>query len=131
MVSVKLTSAARRLEAHRITPSRTAPRCIAHPFRHESPTPTRREPGFREKIRRRPTLPHGDRAVPSALEGLTAVFEMGTGVSPPLSPPETGLVQAGRTYRQKEQARGSSHQAEENYGQASRPFSTGYLHALR
>src|SRR3989442_2525760 len=98
MVSVKLTSAARRLEAHRITPSRTAPRCIAHPFRHESPTPTRREPGFREKIRQRPTLPHGDRAVPSALEGLTAVFEMGTGVSPPLSPPKTGLAmkQAGR-----------------------------------
>ncbi len=41
-------------------------------------------------IRRRPTLPHGDHAVPSALEGLTAVFGMGTGVSPPPSPPETG-----------------------------------------
>ena len=27
------------------------------------------------------------KAVPSALEGLTAVFGMGTGVSPPLSPP--------------------------------------------
>ena len=27
-------------------------------------------------------------AVPWALEGLTAVFEMGTGVSPPLLPPE-------------------------------------------
>jgi hypothetical protein len=26
-------------------------------------------------------------AVPSALEGLTAVFEMGTGVTPPPSPP--------------------------------------------
>jgi hypothetical protein len=28
-------------------------------------------------------------AVPSALEGLTSVFEMGTGVTPPLSPPKT------------------------------------------
>ncbi len=28
------------------------------------------------------------KAVPSALEGLTSVFGMGTGVSPPLSPPE-------------------------------------------
>ena len=27
--------------------------------------------------------------VPSALEGLTAVFGMGTGVPPPVSPPET------------------------------------------
>ena len=35
------------------------------------------------KIRRRPTLPLGDPAVPSALEGLTAVFGMGTGVTPP------------------------------------------------
>ena len=29
------------------------------------------------------------RQVPSALEVLTTVFEMGTGVAPPLSPPET------------------------------------------
>jgi hypothetical protein len=28
------------------------------------------------------------KAVPSALESLTAVFEMGTGVASPLSPPE-------------------------------------------
>ena len=28
-------------------------------------------------------------AVPSALEGLTSVFGMGTGVTPPLSPPKT------------------------------------------
>ncbi len=31
-------------------------------------------------------------AVPSALEGLTSVFEMGTGVSPPLWPP--GIVES-------------------------------------
>src|SRR5688572_15647024 len=46
----------------------------------------RRAPSRRS--RQRPTLPHGDRAVPSALEGLTAVFGMGTGVSPLPSPPE-------------------------------------------
>src|SRR5882762_4521223 len=37
-----------------------------------------------EKFRQRPTLPHGNRAVPSALEGLTAVFGMGTGGAPPM-----------------------------------------------
>ena len=37
-----------------------------------------------EKFRQRPTLPHGNRAVPSALEGLTAVFGMGTGGTPPM-----------------------------------------------
>lgn len=33
-------------------------------------------------------------AVPSALRGLTAVFEMGTGVSPSLLPPENLLRRA-------------------------------------
>ena len=72
------------------------------------------EPGS-GKIRRRPTLPHGDRAVPSALEGLTAVFGMGTGVSPPLSPPETESGSNNRSSGQvvvREQASGSSAQAE-------------------
>ena len=40
--------------------------------------------GRQEKFRQRPTLPHGNRAVPSALEGLTAVFGMGTGGTPPM-----------------------------------------------
>src|SRR6267143_2191374 len=40
--------------------------------------------GVRGKFRQRPTLPHGTRAVPSALEGLTAVFGMGTGGAPPI-----------------------------------------------
>ena len=44
---------------------------------------------FFDLIRQRPTLPYGDRIVPSALEGLTAEFGMGSGVTPPLSPPET------------------------------------------
>jgi hypothetical protein len=36
------------------------------------------------KIRQRPTLPLPYGAVPSALEGLTSLFGMGRGVSPPL-----------------------------------------------
>ena len=47
------------------------------------------EVGAFSLIRQRPTLPYGDRIVPSALEGLTAEFGMGSGVTPPLSPPET------------------------------------------
>ena len=34
------------------------------------------------------------RAVPWALEGLTTVFEMGTGVTPPVWPPENCLKAA-------------------------------------
>ncbi len=40
-------------------------------------------------FRQRPTLPHGNRAVPSALKGLTSVFGMGTGGTPSIKPPET------------------------------------------
>jgi len=39
--------------------------------------------GVLQEIRRRPTLPGGNPQVPSALVGLTAVFGMGTGISPP------------------------------------------------
>jgi hypothetical protein len=36
-------------------------------------------------------LSHTDyRAVPSAQEGLTSEFGMGSGVAPPVEPPETG-----------------------------------------
>ena len=44
---------------------------------------------FFRVFRQRPTLPLGVPAVPSALEGLTSVFGMGTGVAPPPLPPET------------------------------------------
>src|SRR4051794_28932657 len=66
--------------------------------------------GCSERIRRRPTLPHGDHAVPSALEGLTAVFGMGTGVSPPPSPPEDLIAfnNLDGTFHVQEQACGSS-----------------------
>ena len=52
-----------------------------------APPEMRKTPTFRwgsfKKSRRRPTLPGGDPQVPSALVGLTAVFGMGTGISPP------------------------------------------------
>src|SRR6185436_14683973 len=86
--------------------------------------------GRSERIRRRPTLPHGDHAVPSALEGLTAVFGMGTGVSPPPSPPEGECVQTIWTGR-IESKHVAAHLGCESYGQAARPFSTGQLHVLR
>ena len=44
---------------------------------------------FLHELRRRPTLPRGDHAVPSALEGLTAVFGMGTGVTLSLMSPKS------------------------------------------
>src|SRR5262245_58244830 len=84
--------------------------------------PQRLGPGPSIELRRRPTLPHGDRAVPSAQEGLTAVFGMGTGVAPPLSPPEIEIWWVESV--DGEQTRGSSPQAK-NSGQAARPFSTG------
>ncbi len=58
--------------------------------------------------------------VPSAQEGLTSVFEMGTGVTPPLSPPKTD--QNDNSYLQLLN--------EENYGQAARPISTSKLNPL-
>ena len=59
-----------------------------------------------EISRPRPTLPYGDRTVPSALEGLTAVFGMGTGVAPPPWRPETvvdvitGVIMRRKKFRQ-------------------------------
>src|SRR2546430_13902854 len=57
--------------------------------------------GRQEKFRQRPTLPHGNRAVPSALEGLTAVFGMGTGGTPPIKPPESGTFAFAQTTRRR------------------------------
>jgi hypothetical protein len=72
-------------------------------------------------------------AVSSALEGLTAVFGMGTGVAPPPGPPESGSDRRG----------GRSGKGEKGVlcvawlfrppkipGQAARPISTGQLHPL-
>ena len=50
-----------------------------------SPTPSNHFPGG-------DLLSHAvASAVPSALEGLTSVFGMGTGVAPPVSPPGSGI----------------------------------------
>ena len=53
----------------------------------KKPSPSFERLGSFKKSRRRPTLPHKKCEVPSALEGLTSVFGMGTGVSPPLKSP--------------------------------------------
>ena len=60
--------------------------------------------------------------VPSALAGLTAVFGMGTGVTPPLWPPEISC-QRGSPTRTPEQARAF-------FKPSPRPISTGRLNAL-
>jgi hypothetical protein len=65
------------------------------------------------------------RAVPSALEGLTAVFGMGTGVTPPLWSPrksreESSVLLVERCYAG----------ASVFLNQATRPISTGQLNTL-
>ena len=66
-------------------------------------------------------------AVPSALEGLTSVFGMGTGVAPPASPPGIGwqpntlILECSQVMSLYECKR----------GQASRPISTAKLNASR
>ena len=62
--------------------------------------------------------------VPSALAGLTSVFGMGTGGSPPLSPPETQWISA----RHPEHSIASTHV--EGFYSSPRPISTGQLNAL-
>ena len=46
---------------------------------------------FETEKRRLPTLPHCI-AVPSAQAGLTSLFGMGRGGTPPLSPPDMGDI---------------------------------------
>jgi hypothetical protein len=71
------------------------------------------------------------RAVPSALRGLTAVFGMGTGVSPSPWPPKKSTIpyQGSKSACDAEKLSLSRSLGveEHNGGQASRPFSTGLL----
>src|SRR5205814_5441733 len=60
--------------------------------------------------------------VPSALAGLTSVFGMGTGVTPPLWPPETGC--------QFEEDLETSIASTSEFVPSPRPISTGRLNAL-
>ena len=57
------------------------------------------------------------------------MFEMGTGVSPPPSPPEGGHNL--ERVRFVESKRAVAHRSRRFHGQAARPFSTGQLHALQ
>ncbi len=82
--------------------SRTGVVAVAGARQSTLPVPTRQGPAPELRcgafvsglFRRRPTLPGGFPQVPSALAGLTSVFGMGTGVTPPLWPPETVLNKA-------------------------------------
>jgi hypothetical protein len=56
---------------------------------NEGGPPTRSRRGPPRKTPRRPTGPHGARAVPTARGGFTAVLGVGTGVGPLPTPPET------------------------------------------
>ena len=72
-------------------------------------------------------------AVPSALEGLTSVFGMGTGVSPPpLSPGNLIRSAPNRSpaHQVYQSNRGSRTLTRFVGYQAARPISTGKLHAL-
>src|SRR5204862_5301988 len=88
-----------------------------------------------KKFRQRPTLPHGNRAVPSALEGLTSVFGMGTGGPPPIKPPETLHMRKRRVVAAASCAAldpgliDSVKQLEEKNDQAARAISIGQLNA--
>ena len=68
-------------------------------------------------------------AVPSALEGLTSVFGMGTGVAPPVWPPGTAAMPS---YEILECRHADlAIRTKPIRGQAARPISTGQLNALR
>ena len=74
---------------------------------------------------------HVSMTVPSTQEGLTSVFGMGTGVSPPLLPPEqTGKLQAPQKglavgFRRKISYLEGGLSEKIRIDQASRPISTG------
>ena len=77
-------------------------------------------------------------AVPSALRGLTAVFGMGTGVSPSPWPPKKinnsipGVESACDGLENLVRLSGLDRfsRKDTKWGQAARPFSTGPLHVL-
>ena len=69
------------------------------------------------------------RLVPSALEGLTSVFGMGTGVAPPLWPPGNtcAITQFPHIYAGRQKSIGFHTDLSE---EASRPISTARLNTL-
>lgn len=70
--------------------------------------------------------------VPSALEGLTSVFGMGTGVTPPLWPPKSVVNYERRSGRTGSAASRGLHSEHERLctNPSPRPISTGQLNAL-
>ena len=93
----------------------------------------------KKKARRLPTFPPRE-AVSSALESLTSVFGMGTGISSPLWPPDNvskssfcppacGSRRRGRTlfYAKGLSRKAGRFRRNQQYGQASRLISTARL----
>ena len=90
----------RRKDVSRL-PSRVLPAsdvfCLAScPRNDETPPRVKRDgvlpgPKGEKKSRRRPTLARASPALPSAMEPLTSVFGMGTGMTTPLWPPAKEL----------------------------------------
>ena len=72
--------------------------------------------------------PRGSTQVPSALAGLTSVFGMGTGVSPPPWPPKP--VVCGQTAERALQELHSEHERNVLQDPSPRPISTGQLNTL-
>ena len=70
-----------------------------------------------------------ERAVPSGLRGLTAVFGMGTGVTPSLGSPKSGSNMDGQLSHEQ-LIRALACVQNEFYGQAERAISTGQLNVL-
>ena len=81
---------------------------------------------------RRRTLPPDEPAVPSAQRGLTAVFGMGTGVSPALKPPTNSQTRVERGVERPGHGslEGGCRILGGGVSQASRAISTARLHVL-
>src|SRR5690606_41814568 len=102
--------------------------------------PTGRETGEGEALSRLPFEESGGvllsqgrtSQVPSALEGLTAVFGMGTGVTPPLWPPKSVVNCERRPGRSGPAATRGLHSEHERpcTDPSPRPISTGQLNTL-
>ena len=111
--------------------SRPQPRLPRPPQFRSGDARKRKAPSFglgalQKRLRQRPTLPRRNHAVPSALEGFTTVFGMGTGGVPPISSPEncvTGFVTKMSTAltREKSQRRASRYSGRQREEEETKP----------
>ena len=85
---------------------------------------------MKEKKHPAATYSPADYAVPSAREGLTSVFGMGTGMAPPLWPPGQVFRSWARPWGRRLARKTIGTGPTQQYGQASRLISTGRLNML-